>query len=303
MYDTTFQNTTPPSQPQISVVKTKPTANAESENDPDDGGFGLLNTLYIYMLAAAIFFGMVAMLMLIKSPAIYIFNITSKTIFEYSDIVSTIVFAVGGANIAVRSLAQQPFCFKRTFIICACAFSTANGGGTFRDVLSGKDPFWMATWIYILLPIVIGIIASKISMRCSIGSKIMLRITDNFSAGIFASSGVIQASNMIDPSAVGFVFLAVFVGTVTAVGGGLIRDLFILQRPPTAVVTTYGIAAFIGSYAQAEIMRYGILQELGFSMLPIWLVGALIVFGINELTDGWRPLSKITSQESKNATS
>ena len=278
------------------------TTGSSGPDEEVDGGFGLYSTLLPY-ITAALTIGIVgAALLLTKSETLEPTDLPLTEIYAQLDLVATIVFAIGGAAVAVAHAGSMPFGPRRDLVFMACAFLTANGGGTFRDLMSGAPVFWTQAWIYSVLPLLIGYFASKVSMRCSRSSKAQLIIMDNFSAGVFASSGVLKASLMIAPGDVGFVFLAMFMGTVTAAGGGAIRDIFVLKRIPTAVTTTYGIAAMVGSAFQAQIMTWTLSEDGTVAGMPVWLVGMIVVFLFNELTKGLNPTVHLSRGVSQHAT-
>ena len=116
---------------------------------------------------------------------------------------------------------------------------------------------------------------------------------DNFAAGIFASSGVIKASLMIAPGDPGFVFLATFMGSMTAVGGGVVRDILVLRRVPVAVTSMYGTAAVIGSALQAQVMVWLPDAAVMPFVMPVWIFGLVSVFIVNELTEGLNPITHL----------
>lgn len=275
---------------------------SESDDAPI-GGFGLTSKLSPYLMAATIFAILTAALLLVKNDTIDSAQMSFATLYSHFDLVATIVFAIAGAATAAALANDLPFGAKRDLTFMACAFLTANGGGTLRDALSGTTIFWTQAWIYTVLPLLIGYFASKVSMRCSKNSKTQLDIMDGFAAGIFASSGVIKASVMITPGEPGFVFLAVFMGAMTAAGGGIIRDVFILHRVPSALTSMYGIAAMTGSAVQAQVMVWTSNMTFDDVNVPVWVIGVVVVFLINETTKGWNPIEHLTATEVSRASS
>ena len=209
-------------------------------------------------------------------------------LFDTLDLFATAIFAASAAAVAVQATVGMPFGIRRDLIIISAAFLTANGGGTARDILSMQTIFWWNAGVYAVLSIAIGYFAARCSLRCNSATKRLMDVFDNCSAGVFAASGVLQAAVMIPPTETGFLFLAAFMGTVTAIGGGILRDLLLLRRAPIAFTTTYGIAAFAGSLFQGFVMVYvaAFDQE---PIIPLWTVGLIITFLVNELTVGKHP--------------
>jgi uncharacterized membrane protein YeiH len=123
------------------------------------------------------------------------------------------------------------------------AFSTALAGGIIRDLLIGAVPpralrdwrysctaFLGGAIVFFLHPFIQGI-PSHISM-----------ILDAAALALFAVAGTEKALNYLVPP-----FIAILLGTVTAVGGGTLRDIFLARVPLILGQDVYATAAFAGS--------------------------------------------------------
>jgi uncharacterized membrane protein YeiH len=141
------------------------------------------------------------------------------TLLEIASLVGTVVFAASGAMIGVR----KGFDLLGV-IVLGCV--TAIGGGTLRDTLTGQVP---ATWFKderLLWAAIIGSVLGFLAYRRLAKREAQLEVLDALGLALFASSA---AQRGID---LGFGALGVvFVGTVSGVGGGVIRDILARDVP------------------------------------------------------------------------
>lgn len=150
------------------------------------------------------------------------------------EIFGTIIFAISGAISAVRHE------FDLTgVVLIACV--VGNGGGTIRDLLIGAPVFWLTHWSYIVVAIVAGVL-TFIFMKYIHLAKKFIFISDAFGLGVFAVVGTQKALLFgINP------FLAVIMGLITSIGGGLIRDTLCDQKPLVLREEIYALAATAGA--------------------------------------------------------
>jgi len=244
-------------------------------------------SLHQYLAAGLCFLTLSVVLYLATFGIVDFTEMSFGTPLDLLELAATAVFATTGAGIALKYCSPAFKGLRRDTLICAAAFLTANGGGTLRDILAGSPIFWVESWVYWLMPLLIGLAASRLNVDLCRDCRAQVSIMDNFSAGVFASLGVLKAATMIAPGEPGFAFLATTMGALTAVGGGAIRDIFVLRRVPYIFVSNYGIAAAIGAYAQAQLMSIG--QSSGVELSGFWFVGIVAVFVLNETTKDWNP--------------
>ncbi|MGW4371837.1 trimeric intracellular cation channel family protein [Nocardia takedensis] len=165
----------------------------------------------------------------------------------FGDHLGTFAFAVSGALLAVH---------KKFDIVGIATLSaaTAVGGGVLRDLVIGTDPpvaFVDLTYLAIALVAAIVIFFWHPSSRLS-GRP--LDIADALGLGAFCVTGTVTAANagLAAPS-------AALLGLVTAVGGGVLRDILAGQTPlilrPDREV--YAIPALLGSSATATLLHLG----------------------------------------------
>ena len=171
------------------------------------------------------------------------------------DFTGTFVFALNGALTAVRAERLD------IFGVITLGMFTGLGGGTIRDVLlDALPPATFVDWRYLALAAGGGLIAFALSRRLE---RLTMPITvlDAVGLSVFAVLGAEKALNL------GFgVVQAMLVGTITAVGGGTIRDVMIGRIPTVLRSELYAIPALIGAGCAAAAIKMGyqgVLPALG----------------------------------------
>lgn len=156
------------------------------------------------------------------------------TLIEVS---ATIAFALSGLIEATR---------KRMDIIgvLSVTFVSAFGGGTLRDVLLDRRPlFWVQHQEYVWLVLAMTLVAPLLlrAARHEIGDKLM-EFADALGLGLFTISGASIALGVGMPPVV-----AILMGAVTAVFGGVSRDVFCNEIPKVFHDhRPYTLCSFIG---------------------------------------------------------
>lgn len=130
--------------------------------------------------------------------------------------------------------------------ICVVGGLAAFGGGTIRDVLLDRRPlFWVehAGWIWVLLALCIGAMAFMRARHLEPTERAM-QWPDALGLGLFTASGTQIALDAGMPAVV-----AVVLGLVTAVFGGVLRDI-VCNEIPSAFSDhrPYAICAFVGGW-------------------------------------------------------
>jgi uncharacterized membrane protein YeiH len=112
--------------------------------------------------------------------------------------------------------------------ICACGFLAAFGGGTLRDVLLDRRPFFWVEHPTVLL----GVLAISVAgatfvsrQRLERGQR-WLQAPDAIGLGLFCATGTHLSYLMDQPPIV-----AVMMGVITGTFGGVLRDLMCNEVP------------------------------------------------------------------------
>ena len=130
--------------------------------------------------------------------------------------------------------------------ICVVGGLAAFGGGTVRDVLLDRRPlFWIqhAGWIWVLLGLCIGAMVFMRARHLEPTERAM-QWPDALGLGLFTASGTQIALDAGMPNVV-----AVVLGLITAVFGGVLRDI-VCNEIPSAFSDhrPYAICAFAGAW-------------------------------------------------------
>ena len=128
-----------------------------------------------------------------------------------------------------------------------CAFLAAFGGGTLRDLLLDVRPFFWVKYIELLWAVFVLCIVAMLFMRqrhFKFTEKAILW-PDTLGLGLFTAAGVFASIMAGMPSLV-----AVFMGVITGVFGGVLRDI-VCNEIPQAFKDhrPYAICAFFGGWA------------------------------------------------------
>lgn len=177
------------------------------------------------------------------------------------------------------------------FGIGSCAFISALGGGTLREVILNKIPFYFYNSFYfyvIILAILFTVLFFKKFHKLS---RIMLYI-DAIGLSTFAYIGATRASQE-GLGAIGIIFIA----TLTAVGGGLIRDISIGETPQIFYKDFYASPAIILGVLYF-IFNSQLSSNYFLGYLLIFAVFLIRVLAIEYKIDLWSPSRKVAKKTS-----
>ncbi len=165
------------------------------------------------------------------------------------DIAGTFVFAVSG-TIAASERKMDPFG------AAVIAFITAVGGGTVRDVLIGSVPVgWMLNLHY-LYAIIAGICITFFLRKQIMKLHKTMFLFDTIGIGLFTILGL-QKTMAAELSPL----IGVMMGTVSAVFGGVLRDIFSNRIPLIFRNEIYATACLLGGLVFLLLRSLG-LEEL-----------------------------------------
>jgi uncharacterized membrane protein YeiH len=184
--------------------------------------------------------------------------------------------ALGGAVLAVEAVGTLAFAASGLVEaarrgldavgICIVTGLAAFGGGTLRDVLLDRRPFfWVeqAHWLWLLLALCIAAMVLLRARHLALTERAM-QWPDALGLGLFAASGTQIALGAGMPAIV-----AVLMGVVTATFGGVLRDVVCNQIPLAfSDHRPYAVCAFLGAW----VVVAG--DTLGWPALPVLVAGA-----------------------------
>jgi uncharacterized membrane protein YeiH len=191
------------------------------------------------------------------------------------ELLGLFVFAISGGMLAVR---------KRFEVVgvTSLALVTALGGGIMRDlVLGDTPPRAFRDVAYLIVPLAAALIVFIGHSIISGSLHRSVLVFDAAGLGLFTVTGAVKAS-AYSTTAVG----AVLLGVITAIGGGIVRDVLANDQPQLfqADSRLYAIPAAVGATVIVTAVRHG------------WYSGgigagvALVVFVVRlaSLQFGWR---------------
>ena len=164
------------------------------------------------------------------------------------------------------------------FGIAILGMTTAVGGGVVRDLILGiNPPTAFVRPVYALTAIAVSVVVflppiRKLMEKHSIVYEIAMLVMDSVGLGIFTVIGA-NAAYTVFPDC--NLFLAVFLGVVTGVGGGILRDLFARKIPSVFIKHFYACAAIIGAVCFCAV-RVWLSSDL--SMLTGFLIIIVLRF-------------------------
>jgi uncharacterized membrane protein YeiH len=162
--------------------------------------------------------------------------------------------------------------------VAVIAIVTAIGGGTLRDLLLDRHPtFWIADTTYIW--VILGATALTLGyVRFWIATRRALLVADALGLAFFTIAGV-QIAEQAGVSEL----IAVLMGVITGVAGGVFRDVLtreipLVMRPGRL----YATAAITGAAAYVILVGWGIMPDAAA------LAGMAAIAGIRLAAILWR---------------
>lgn len=161
-------------------------------------------------------------------------------------IIGTVAFALSG----VMAATEAGMDWLGGVVLAVVA---AIGGGTIRDLLIDGDVFWVSDeW-----PLVVSLVTAAIAIvvlraRPSVDPRRASWYVASDAVGLGAFS-VVGTSIALDAGT--SYFIAAFMGVVTGVGGGVLRDVFARRTPIVFVGEIYAVAGLIGVLAHLSLVE------------------------------------------------
>lgn len=170
----------------------------------------------------------------------------SAAIVFIIEIIGTIAFASSGAMVGIRKNMD-------IFGVNVLGITTAIGGGIIRDLVLGlhppgtfKNPVYVLSAIITscLLFLIVYFNKQWIESRWMMRYERIMLTMDAVGLGAFTVIGIHTAVNEAHMTSV---FLLIFVGMVTGIGGGMLRDMMAGMTPFVFVKHVYACASLVGA--------------------------------------------------------
>ncbi len=206
-------------------------------------------------------------------------DLLSSLLF-FTEAVGVVAFCISGASVAIEKDLDL-------FGIIVLGVTTATGGGVIRDLLLGVTPpamfqnpiYAQMAFFTALLMFCLGRFGTPTLKRHKALFQAAVEVCDAVGLGVFAVTGVYaaQVAGYRDNG-----FLAIFVGVVTGIGGGVLRDIMAGEIPFVLNKRIYALAALMGA------MCYYWVDQGGHSGAMFW--GILLTVLIRVLAEhyGWQ---------------
>jgi uncharacterized membrane protein YeiH len=175
------------------------------------------------------------------------------------DLVGVFAFALSGGLVAVKKRLDL-------FGVLVLAGAAALGGGVLRDLLIGHTPpVGISDWRLLTSALVAGLVTFLYHPGVERISR-FVRVLDAAGLAVFAIGGSLKALGAgMDP------LTSVIVGGITAVGGGIVRDVLAGQVPEVLRREMYALPALLGSALVVTAHHFDVVTPL-----VIWGCVALV---------------------------
>jgi uncharacterized membrane protein YeiH len=195
-------------------------------------------------------------------------------LFFIADVIGIIAFAISGYLVAVRNELDL-------LGVLIASFLTALGGGILRDVILDTTPFtfreyYPATTVLIVLAFSF---LFQLNRKKEIERKLFFVISDTIGLVAFSITGALLA---LDAGL--NIFGVLILSFLTAMGGGLTRDILINKVPAVLVTDFYGSIALLVALLLFICHYFNILNELTTFIIATLAISVRLVAYFK----GWR---------------
>ncbi|HNX24180.1 MAG TPA: trimeric intracellular cation channel family protein [Spirochaetota bacterium] len=183
----------------------------------------------------------------------------------YLDIFGTISFAVAASLMAYNKNLDP-------FGILVISIITSVGGGTLRDILLRNYPiFWIDNIVYLIVIIISSVLTQLFIRYISRISNILL-IFDAIGIGVFTVIGIKISLNFhLHP------LISITMGTITAVFGGLIRDVLYNEIPVILHKELYATLCITGGMLFFILNFFSIQVEINYAVSMLFIILTRII--------------------------
>lgn len=170
--------------------------------------------------------------------------------FEVAEYIGIIAFAMSGFFVAVRS--------KLDFLgVLISVFLTSFGGGIIRDIIVDKTPYTFTHNIpaIIVFTLMLLLIAFRFHKKQSVENRPWFIVSDSIGLVSFSITGALIALQS------GLNFTGVLaLSFVTAVGGGIVRDIIINEVPFVFKTGFYGTVSLLVGALMYLLEMFGMMS-------------------------------------------
>ncbi|WP_295121838.1 trimeric intracellular cation channel family protein [uncultured Chitinophaga sp.] len=189
------------------------------------------------------------------------------------DITGTFMFAISGALAA-----WDKKMYHDLFGVFFTGFITAIGGGTLRDVTLGVHPIAWVKDAYYIIAITSGVLLTIIFRNRILKFRRSLFLFDTIGIGFYTILGVEKSLKYgVNPLA------AIILGMMSAIFGGVIRDMMVNEIPLIFSRQIYATACLAGGVLFILLRHLGVAEDVN----EIVSIIAVISIRLASLKNGW----------------
>lgn len=194
---------------------------------------------------------------------------TSSTLFFIVEIIGTAAFALSGAMTGLKYKLD-------VFGVVFLAVVTALGGGCTRDIILGRvPPAMFRDYRYMLAAVataLLAFLAAKFAgSEYRKNEETLSSIANIFDAAGLGSFVVVGMEAGINAGYGGNGFFLVFLGLITCIGGGLLRDAFVVQMPGVLHKHVYALPCILGGVLYLILIRTAVSDLISIPLVIVFI--------------------------------
>ena len=194
-----------------------------------------------------------------------------NTVLFCLELLGVIAFAFSGSMLAIRKGMD-------IFGVCVMGAITTVGGGIMRDLMLGitppsilLDPTNALVAIGVSLFAFLPFVQHFLVGRSHVIYEWFILIADSIGLGIFSVMGVKICYEAYPDASI---LMATFLGVISGVGGGVLRDVLVNEKPYILIKHIYAVASLLGS-----VVYYVVAVRLGYNLIGT-MVSLLLTIAI-----------------------
>ena len=190
-------------------------------------------------------------------------------------LIGTLAFALSG----VMAAAEAGMDWLGGVVLAVVA---AIGGGTIRDLLIGNEVFWINNeWPLFIALVTAATTMLALQVRPTIDPRSATWYVASDAVGLGAF--VVVGTSIALESGTSY-FIAAFMGVITGVGGGVLRDIFAKRLPIVFVGEIYAVAGLFGA-----VVHLALVEANAGSIAELWIpLGIVVLVRAAAVRWSWR---------------
>ena len=136
------------------------------------------------------------------------------------------------------------------------SFAAALGGGSIRDVLLDRTVFWVRDQDFLFIALGAGMVTFFLARWTRVSRQAFL-LPDAAGLVMFTIAGTNVALSLSAPW-----FVASFMGVITGVMGGVLRDILCNEEPIVFQGSLYATIAWVGALVFIALLHFGVEANL-----------------------------------------